>query len=209
MPGGFGLRAFLWKDKMANFIDLTGRRFGQITVLNRVFVTKKRTHWKCRCDCGKETVIAGMNLGNGHTTSCGCLRIKHGKTNTPEFSSWSAMMDRCYCETNKGYHRYGGRGIAVCERWRNDFQAFLEDMGPRPKGHSIGRINNNLGYFPENCQWQNAKQQGRNTRSVKLDARKVAEIRSLYGRLEQEDLAKRYGVTQSCISRVLSGDTWS
>jgi hypothetical protein len=92
-------------------------------------------------------------------------RYKHGMSNTPEYSRWHGMKGRCCNKNDRSYHYYGGRGIKICDRWRNDFLAFLADMGPCPSPrHSIGRINNDGDYEPDNCRWETPTQQNRNTR---------------------------------------------
>jgi hypothetical protein len=158
--------------------DLTGKQFGDLTVIR--FAGKRerdqRTMWECLCACGKTTVTTGLKLTTGHTKSCGCLYRKHGKTDSPEYNIWHGLKKRCSEENGVGWKRYGGRGIFVCERWANDFRAFLEDMGQRPSSElSIDRIDNDKGYecgkCPDclsrgtvklNCRWATATQQIRN-----------------------------------------------
>jgi len=105
---------------------------------------------------------------SGNTSSCGCLQreavTKHGQAGTPEYQAWNSCRNRCNNPSYQGYADYGGRGIAVCDRW-DDLENFLADMGPRPKGCSLDRIDNELGYSPENCKWSTQSEQGRNRRS--------------------------------------------
>jgi hypothetical protein len=128
-----------------------------------------------RCDCGVEFEAMGYRVRNGHTRSCGCLssattaarNYKHGQTRTPTWNSWNAMMRRCTYPSMRGWEHYGGRGIKVCKRWAT-FVHFLADMGERPAGHQLGRIDNNGDYTPSNCAWQTASEnQGEKNRRVK------------------------------------------
>ena len=141
-------------------IDITGRRFGRLTVLRRAGMNTNAGHalWKCECSCGNVKVVDGQHLRNGHTQSCGCLHqertgqrfLKHGGSYTLEHASWRAMRQRCSNPKHPAYPEYAGRGITVCERWQNSFEAFFEDMGPKPSPkHSIDRIDGDLGYFPQ------------------------------------------------------------
>jgi hypothetical protein len=159
---------------MGKFIDLTGQIFGRLTVIERNLETdSKRTPWKCRCECGKETIVLGDNLRRGRQVSCGCYhaekQLKHGATvggvKSSEYKVWQEMMRRCNNKKSQYYKYYGGRGVIVCERWLNGFENFIEDMGKRPSPkHSIDRINANGNYEPNNCRWATGSQQAVNQR---------------------------------------------
>ena len=155
--------------------DLSGRRFGRVTVVRFDHRSAhRRSMWLCRCDCGTELVAMDSNL-KGKTASCGCLRREvlsglyttHGHSKhagTPEYESWCAMRARIAARSGARWRNYGSRGITACARWES-FENFLADMGPRPPGTSLDRINNDGNYEPGNCRWATAQQQNSNKRS--------------------------------------------
>lgn len=157
--------------------DLTGQRFRRLTVLRRDLGKTKRVYWVCRCDCGTIKSIVACDLKRPHTISCGCVNdavrrikaLKHGFNRTPTYVTWCAMHARCTNSKLKSFKDYGGRGIRVCDRWK-DFANFLADMGERPTGRSIDRIDVNGNYEPDNCRWATASEQRRNQRPVRAAA---------------------------------------
>lgn len=151
-------------------------RFGMFTVLGEGEPIITKSHplrcAKVRCDCGNIRHVQPAKLRSGKHLSCGCMNgelsrhrfTKHGRSGTPEYSSWKSMHERCYNPKNRAYHRYGGRGIEVCPQWHGleGLQQFLSDMGDRPQGTTIDRINNDRGYWPDNCRWATPKEQSAN-----------------------------------------------
>lgn len=196
---------------------IAGQRFGLLTAEFMLPRTGKRTMWSCRCDCGQSCVARGAELVRGHKTNCGCatLRLqreqatKHGMTRTPEYKTWSMMIHRCTCPSAVGFHKYGARGITVCDRWRTSFENFFADMGPRPAGMSIDRIDSRGNYEPANCRWATIEEQNRNRSIAKLtpDLVREAFARSRAGE-PAASIATSMGVSKSTIVDALAGRTW-
>lgn len=154
-----------------------GERFGRLVVMRPEHPGRQSTYI-VRCDCGTEKIVQAQHLRNGHSQSCGCLRKElllqihtaHGSCTrevvTPTYTSWSAMKARCLRPGRENYKNYGGRGITVCDRWLgpNGFENFLADMGERPDGRTLDRIDGDGHYEPGNCRWATSSEQNRNRR---------------------------------------------
>ena len=165
---------------MGNIKDLAGQRFGRLLVIEQDGRDNHRNiRWKCKCDCGNFKSITSGHLVSGRTKSCGCYMeesrntrgITHGMSETPLYNIWRGMRSRCYLNTSGSYQDYGGRGIAVCEEWKDDFQAFYDYVSQLPhfgeKGYSLDRINNDGNYEPGNVKWSTRKEQANNRRTSK------------------------------------------
>lgn len=159
-------------------LDITGQIFTRLKVIKRDFsFTGKATKWICLCDlenggCGELTVVSAHHLKSGGIKSCGCLvkdkASTHGLSDIPEYNIWRHVKDRCRNDRNGNYKRYGGRGITMCDEWFDSFEAFYNDMGLRPgEGYSIERIENDKGYYKDNCKWA-TKQEQANNRSTSI-----------------------------------------
>lgn len=173
--------------------DISGKRFGRLVAIRRTKASRDR-HWLARCDCGAEVSVAYYALKTGSTRSCGCagpsVSTKHGHLKggkrSPEYVSWKAMINRCSDPTQSNWKNYGGRGIRVCSRWRGSFVNFLADMGPRPPGKELDRIDNDGDYEPGNVRWATRKENMRNRRSTRVlefrgQRRTLAECAELSG----------------------------
>jgi hypothetical protein len=171
-------RVLLFIEMRKNFKDLTGLRFKGLLVLKYTRTCSSGSAlFECKCDCGVIKEIKGKSLLSGNTSTCGCRHKEDGFTaaaagtkrrNHPLYNTWKSMKGRCNNKNGSDYKYYGGRGISVCERWRDSFTNFIVDMGERPKGYSIERINNDGNYEPGNCKWASKSEQGYNKRTTKL-----------------------------------------
>lgn len=161
-------------------VDLTGLVFGRLRVVSRAINGNcRQTRWNCVCECGGKALVVSQNLQRGITKSCGCIRKEkiaqqghrnathgHATRNTPTYRVWCGMRMRCNCRSSGNYENYGAIGIRVCKRW-DKFENFLADMGERPEGMSIDRINPYGDYEPSNCRWANQSTQSKNIRPKK------------------------------------------
>ena len=168
--------------------SVKGQVFGRLTIVGASFFasltpnTKRHSRVVARCECGNSIIVRIASLKSGTTASCGCLhgellsqrQLKHGFTirsnrKPPEYGVWASLIQRCTNRKCSNFSDYGGRGIGVCDRWKESFEAFYSDMGPRPSAkHSIDRINNDGNYEPGNCQWAMKIQQNRNSRHNRM-----------------------------------------
>lgn len=175
------IRPFKRDFKMSVLINLIGKVSGRLIVLERhpENTKKKGSRWKCLCDpklggCGKTTIVSSWVIRHQTTRSCGCLLIErnktyrtitHGLSYSREYQVWKDIKKRCYNENDKYYADYGGRGITMCDEWKDDFAAFYRDMGPRPSSdYSIDRKDNDKGYSKDNCHWATRIEQANNMR---------------------------------------------
>ena len=181
-----------------------GSVFTRLTVL-KSFSKDGKTVSECICECGKVKILSLRNLITGATKSCGCIKRdgvnkKHGMCKTSEYVAWSSMKSRCYKPLTSWYKAYGGRGIGVCREWRDSFDSFINDMGPKPSpDYSLDRIDVNGDYSPNNCRWATLETQSENKRnSIKI---------MIYGEsLTPKQIAKKYKINKKTLmARIVRG----
>lgn len=159
-----------YSEPAGRVLDLSNMVFGKLTVLALKGVHRRNAYWECRCECGNLVDVKGESIRSGHTASCGCLQKEwaskpktHGLTKHPLFKTWALMLQRCNNPKSKDYGNYGGRGIGVCDEWLN-IHRFIADMGSKPPGKTLDRIDNNKGYDKDNCRWATYAEQCFNKR---------------------------------------------
>lgn len=164
------------EKKAYNRIDLTGKVYGRLKVNSVSHREGKVLYWNCTCECGNATKVRSQPLRNGSTKSCGCLQSElqksvgditrtHGMKHTETYVIWERMKSRCYYIKDISYKNYGALGIVVCDSWKNSFENFYNDMGKKPVGMSLDRINTSKNYSKENCRWADRTTQNRNRRN--------------------------------------------
>ena len=200
---------------MTERLNLLKQPFGHLLVIEDAGASSSgNSLWKCQCDCGNEVVVLGTNLRKGNTKSCGCTRkenlkkanikrTKHGMFGTPLYCAWNNMKQRCFNTNSVLYKNYGGRGITVCEAWR-DFVAFRDWAlsSGYEEGLTIDRIDNNGDYTPENCRWTTYKEQLNNTRRTSMVKFEGKMCRVL-------DLAEEYNIPREILRDRLNKSNWS
>lgn len=207
--------------------DLTGVRSERLVGVRMVGRNRHGQRlWSCLCDCGRQPVVIASRLATGAAKSCGCLivdrareqthNLRHGHTSrkalgrprSATYVTWSAMIRRCSDPGDQAFSRYGGAGVRVCDAWIR-FDGFLADMGARPRGTSIDRIDNTKGYEPGNCRWATSTVQNRNSGSCKITEATAQEV---LGRLEHGEspssIAVRMSLARTMVYSIKRGDSW-
>lgn len=194
--------------------DISGMSFGNWKVISTSSEKPTKTqgmYWNCKCSCGNIEILNGARLRAGRFSK-GC-KVCRGEPYSligcelrETYNSWRAMRERCYNKNTYGFYRYGGRGIIVCDEWKNDFFSFLKDMGKRPKNKTLDRIDNDGNYCPENCRWADPITQARNNDKFKLSDEQVEAIRdALECGVKQITLSIIAGVSRSHIANISTG----
>lgn len=202
---------------VARRTELLGVKFGRLTVEAFHGKDKKGAlRWRCRCDCGNESLVSTGSLNNGTIRSCGCLKVDaareanrtHGLSKHLLYSVWAVMKDRCYNSRNESYVRYGERGIQVHEEWVKDFKAFYDwaMANGYKEGLTIDRIDNDGNYEPGNCRWVTQDIQNQNQGRTKLNLELVVKVRD--DPRSHRAISEEYGVAESTVSRIKAYKIW-
>lgn len=205
---------------MGKFIDITGKRFGRLTVISRSHVNQNKfIVWECKCDCGNTTYVVAHQMKHGKVQSCGCLNQEkrlerittHGFSKLPIYKVWKSMKSRCYNRSDKRYSRYGGRGIVVCVEWIISAESFVRwaIVNGYKKGLTIDRIDNNGNYSPDNCRFVTVAKNNRNSSNTHLTESDIKEIRRLDANgMMQIDIAPMFGISQQSVSKIVNNKSW-
>jgi len=184
-------------------VELTGKVIGRLTVVRETDLRSGGSIvWECKCRCGNTALIASRDLLHYNRKGCGnCNDVKHEL-----YTTWQGMIARCERLDTVNYDRYGGRGIKICARWKEDFLNFVEDMGPRPIGYSIDRIDPNGNYEPNNCRWATVVEQAWNknesTRQVKLTDDMILEIYRMSRSTPVSWIAEKYKISKKTVMNI-------
>lgn len=204
---------------MSRAVDMSGLSFGKLSVVTRAGRTERGlARWLCDCACGKEVLVAGADLRNGNTRSCGCSRKRsngEAAAGTPEYIAWESMISRCENKKHLSWHDYGGRGIKVSPVWRKNYKQFLSDVGRRPTpNHTLDRKNNDGNYEPGNVRWatrseQNANQRPRQHKNWRYAAKHAYAVVDSFERVLASYTGARYAVSvESCTAALLLAVAW-
>lgn len=204
---------------MSKLVDMTGQKIGKLTVLKQNPIKDCRgAIWICQCECGNIKSVSGGDLRSKRgIRSCGCSKMephtKHNMCHTKEYEIWKGILRRCYNKNSKSYKNYGGRGIKVCDSWKNSFENFYRDMGSCPTNTymSIDRIDNDDDYKPSNCKWSTRIEQNRNRSYNHIkNVDQANKIRDLYstGNYTQKQLSVMYNCSENVIHAIVNYKTW-
>jgi hypothetical protein len=188
--------------KAGKKINEIGNIYGRLKVLYGIDTHANHALWVCVCECGNKIKSTGTHLRTGHTTSCGCSRLKHGLSGSKVYNAWNAMISRCYNINNHNFKNYGARGISVCDRWKESPINFILDMGVPDSKMSIERIDVNGNYDPDNCRWATNIEQARNRRSnniIDFNGTKMC----------ASSWAEKLGINRSTLENRLTVRGWS